>query len=326
MFLMFTFQMPRCIALVLRPGLLIMVWFLGSCRPQFLDTVDLELPSKLVVGCNLILEANPSLQNDSLFLKLNQSAPLFGLPANSDSGLAGATIRLIRQRPGTNPTPGDTLNAFGFEELRSLYGARIRLGNGTSFVQEGYSYQLSVRSADGRSVASSTVVPVWRVTDTTMQVLVQASPSTWTRSVQIRVQWRDLNGSTSSDEPAYYRVNYRITGNPWYQEDYWLNHHLGWYPNQLVNAGTAVNGLYTWQDRVDLSIMPGDTLPTNSRLEVAVQRISPELYRYLRGVGQQDAQDGNPFSEPAVIPSNITNGLGCFGSSVQIRMSKPLFW
>ena len=27
---------------------------LGGCRPQFLDTVDLELPSKLVVGCNLV--------------------------------------------------------------------------------------------------------------------------------------------------------------------------------------------------------------------------------------------------------------------------------
>ena len=323
---MLSFSAPRSFAFVIRSGYLVLGLFLGSCRPQFLDTVDLELPSKLVVGCNLVLESDPIFQNDSLFLKLNQSAPLFGQPANSDSGLAGATLRLVRQRPGLVPGPDDTLSVFGFDELRSLYGAKVRRNDGSSFVQEGFTYHLSVRSADGRSVESSTTVPVWRFSDTTMQVLVQGSPSTWTRSVQIRVQWRDLTGANGSQDPGYYRVNYRITGNPWFDEDHWLNDHLGWYPNQLVNAGTAVNGLFTWQDRKDLSMMPGDTLQSIGRLEVAIQRISPELFRYLRAVGQQDAQDGNPFSEPAVIPSNISNGLGCFGSCVQIRLSKPLPW
>jgi len=311
-------MLTRILALILLLGL-------GGCRPQFLDTVDLELPSKLVVGCNLVLESDSTLQKDSLYLQLYQSAPLFGAPVAMDSGLAGANLRLVRYRPGSIPGLGDTLQDFVFDGFPNVYAARIRSGSGGSFVKEGYEYQLHVRSADGRSVESQTQVPAWRVADTSVQILVQASPSTWTRSVQIRVQWRDLTGATSPEDPGYYRVNYRILGNPWYEEDRYLNEHIGWYPNQLVTGVSAVNGLYTWQDRVDLSMMPGDTLPQN-RMQIVVQRLSPALFRYLQAVGQQNAQSGNPFEEPALIPSNIQNGLGCFGSCVNVRMVRPLAW
>jgi hypothetical protein len=311
-------MLTRILALILLLGL-------GGCRPQFLDTVDLELPSKLVVGCNLVLESDSTLQKDSLYLQLYQSAPLFGAPVAIDSGLAGANLRLVRYRPGSIPGLGDTLQDFVFDGFPNVYAARIRSGSGGSFVKEGYEYQLHVRSADGRSVESQTQVPAWRVADTSVQILVQASPSTWTRSVQIRVQWRDLTGATSPEDPGYYRVNYRILGNPWYEEDRYLNEHIGWYPNQLVTGVSAVNGLYTWQDRVDLSMMPGDTLPQN-RMQIVVQRLSPALFRYLQAVGQQNAQSGNPFEEPALIPSNIQNGLGCFGSCVNVRMVRPLAW
>jgi hypothetical protein len=242
-----------------------------------------------------------------------------------DSGLAGANLRLVRYRPGSIPGLGDTLQDFVFDGFPNVYAARIRSGSGGSFVKEGYEYQLHVRSADGRSVESQTQVPAWRVADTSVQILVQASPSTWTRSVQIRVQWRDLTGATSPEDPGYYRVNYRILGNPWDEEDRYLNEHIGWYPNQLVTGVSAVNGLYTWQDRVDLSMMPGDTLPQN-RMQIVVQRLSPALFRYLQAVGQQNAQSGNPVEEPALIPSNIQNGLGCFGSCVNVRMVRPLAW
>lgn len=311
-------MLTRILALILLLGL-------GGCRPQFLDTVDLELPSKLVVGCNLVLESDSTLQKDSLYLQLYQSAPLFGAPVAMDSGLAGANLRLVRYRPGSIPGLGDTLQDFVFDGFPNVYAARIRSGSGGSFVKEGYEYQLHVRSADGRSVESLTQVPAWRVADTSVQILVQASPSTWTRSVQIRVQWRDLTGATSPEDPGYYRVNYRILGNPWDEEDRYLNEHIGWYPNQLVTGVSAVNGLYTWQDRVDLSMMPGDTLPQN-RMQIVVQRLSPALFRYLQAVGQQNAQSGNPFEEPALIPSNIQNGLGCFGSCVNVRMVRPLGW
>ncbi|MCF8193997.1 MAG: DUF4249 domain-containing protein [Bacteroidia bacterium] len=39
-----------------------------------------------------------------------------------------------------------------------------------------------------------------------------------------------------------------------------------------------------------------------------------------------EIQSGNPFEEPALIPSNIQNGLGCFGSCVNVRMVRPLSW
>ena len=39
-----------------------------------------------------------------------------------------------------------------------------------------------------------------------------------------------------------------------------------------------------------------------------------------------EIQSGNPFEEPALIPSNIQNGLGWFGSCVNVRMVRPLAW
>ncbi|MFM7031043.1 MAG: hypothetical protein ACKOX4_00830, partial [Bacteroidota bacterium] len=149
-----------------------------SCRPQILDTLDLELPSKLVVGCNLVVESNSLLQQDSLYLHLAQSAPLFGSSEPEDSILTDAVVQLFRQRPGQSPQAGDTLQNFSITALGSpiegnnLYYAAPTQFAGQSFVQKGYNYRLTVSSKDGRSVNASAAIPVSEIADTNLQILV----------------------------------------------------------------------------------------------------------------------------------------------------------
>jgi len=49
--------------------------------------------------------------------------------------------------------------------------------------------------------------------------------------------------------------------------------------------------------------------------EIQLQSISKELYYFLRSSASQRYNDGDLFIEPVIIFSNITNGLGVFGST-----------
>jgi hypothetical protein len=301
-----------------------------SCRPQILNTLDLELPSKLVVGCNLIVESDSLLQADSLYLQLSQSAPLFGNSTGDDSALEHATIHLFRHRTGLAPQAGDTLKDFciaatgpPFQNYSLYYGTPSKVA-GQRFIRLGYDYQLKVHSQDGRSVTASAPIPAASITDTTLQILV-SSPDQISRNIQIKVRWRDPLTGGSSPESWYYRINYRIKGMS-SGDIYWQNADLSGFPNQLVLGSSQENGVYEWQDRFTY-FMPFDTTGlANASLEVAIQRINRPLFQYLQAIGQQGLNEGNPFGEPVVIPGNIQGGLGCLGTMVTYRMHRSLPW
>jgi len=301
-----------------------------SCRPQILDTLDLELPSKLVVGCNLVVESNSLLQQDSLYLHLAQSAPLFGSSEPDDSILTDAVVQLFRQRPGQGPQAGDTLQNFSITALGSpiegnnLYYAAPTQIAGQFFVQKGYDYRLTVSSKDGRSVSASAAIPVSEIADTNLQILV-TSPDEWSRNIQVKVRWRSMNEDPSDSEPAHFRINYRITG-IFQNSEYWNNADLTGYPNQLVSMNASNNGVYEWQDRFNFYLPFDTTGLANAQLEVAIQRINQPLFQYLQAIGQQGLSEDNPFGEPVVIPTNIQGGLGCLGTMITYRMLRSIPW
>lgn len=301
-----------------------------SCRPQILDTLDLELPSKLVVGCNLIVESDSLMQADSLYLHLSQSSPLFGNPVEDDSAMANATIQLLRHRTGLAPQAGDTLSDFQITAPSSPFqGGNLVYGTasvfaGQPFIRQGYDYMLRVQSRDGRTVTSSASIPDGSITDTALQILV-SSPDEFNRNIQIKVRWRNPNDGPSSPASSYYRINYRIKG-VFTNESYWHNASLSGFPNQLVFGSSQEGGVYEWQDRITYSLPFDSAGLANARLEVAIQRINRPLFQYLQAIGQQGLNEGNPFGEPVVIPSNIQGGLGCMGSMVTYRLQRPLPW
>lgn len=302
-----------------------------SCRPQILETLDLELPSKLVVGCNLMVESNSNLQPDSLYLQLSQSAPLFGSSPTDDTTIKGAMIHLFRNRTGQSPQVGDTLKNFNQTAVGSpiegnhVYYAAPASISGQWFIQKGYDYHLTVQSNDGRSVNSSSSIPSSGISDTSIQILV-TSPDEWSRNIQVKVRWRSVNqGPLTSTETPYFRINYRITG-IFSNNNSWQNADLSGYPNQLVPSSSALNGVYEWQDRFDFYTLGDTTGFSNAKLEVAIQQINRPLFQYLQAIGQQGLNEGNPFGEPVVIPTNIQGGLGCLGTLVNYRMTRSIPW
>lgn len=49
------------------------------------------------------------------------------------------------------------------------------------------------------------------------------------------------------------------------------------------------------------------------RVYIDLITLSPELYEYRQSVNIYDNAQGNPFAEPVILYTNITNGYGCFG-------------
>lgn len=54
--------------------------------------------------------------------------------------------------------------------------------------------------------------------------------------------------------------------------------------------------------------------PERTVYYIFLQEVSPEYYQYVRSVASARNVDGNPFVEPVQVRSNITNGIGLFGS------------
>lgn len=57
---------------------------------------------------------------------------------------------------------------------------------------------------------------------------------------------------------------------------------------------------------------------------MTLSNVDENYYRYQAAIEQQGQAEDNPFAEPVLIPSNIQNGLGCFGafnqSSLTVRV------
>jgi hypothetical protein len=57
------------------------------------------------------------------------------------------------------------------------------------------------------------------------------------------------------------------------------------------------------------------------RFTMSLLTVDENYYRYHDAVDLQDNSGDNPFSEPVLIPSNIQNGLGCFGAFNQASLT-----
>ncbi|GAB3265309.1 hypothetical protein GCM10027347_32940 [Larkinella harenae] len=49
-------------------------------------------------------------------------------------------------------------------------------------------------------------------------------------------------------------------------------------------------------------------------LSASLLHLNGDFYRYHEALSRQQQTDSNPFAEPVSIPTNIQNGLGCFGA------------
>jgi len=55
---------------------------------------------------------------------------------------------------------------------------------------------------------------------------------------------------------------------------------------------------------------------------VKVSALSEEMYLFYKSYAAYDNANGNPFAEPVVLYSNMSNNMGCFGVSTTKRFYK----
>jgi len=52
---------------------------------------------------------------------------------------------------------------------------------------------------------------------------------------------------------------------------------------------------------------------------ITVKTLSDELYQFYKSYQALDNAQGNPFAEPVILYSNMSNDVGCFGVSTTVR-------
>jgi hypothetical protein len=55
---------------------------------------------------------------------------------------------------------------------------------------------------------------------------------------------------------------------------------------------------------------------------VKVSALSEEMYLFYKSYAAYENANGNPFAEPVVLYSNMSNNMGCFGVSTTKRFYK----
>jgi len=100
------------------------------------------------------------------------------------------------------------------------------------------------------------------------------------------------------------------------------------YDNYLLlpYADTDINGR-AFALSVDVRVSaydPNGGPMTGGQIEVVISRVTRDSYLFWLSLDRYRNSDGNPFAEPAPLYSNVGNGFGIFGGSVDATVRVPL--
>lgn len=175
-------------------------------------------------------------------------------------------------------------------------------------ILSGKTYSLNVNTPDGKNVSASTTVPSGKLEYENLQVQLQKSDS---NSLEY------VSSITIADQPEitnYVNVNYQniassISSDPKDAEQNYA------YPLRFFDTDEKNNKAQYNYDTQTISLyLPGPI--RYASVYVAILNCSKEFYLYNKSAEQAFFNNGNPFSDPLLVYSNINNGFGCFGSFV----------
>ncbi|MDC1028812.1 DUF4249 family protein [Schleiferiaceae bacterium] len=127
--------------------------------------------------------------------------------------------------------------------------------------------------------------------------------------VSIDVHFRTaLSGQdTSQYYNLYWETEYPNSTPLWGQESALLLSEDGLDRNIKFSAATGINP-------IDFAML--------HEYRVKVSALSEEMYLFYKSYSAYENANGNPFAEPVVLYSNMSNNMGCFGVSTTKRFYK----
>ncbi|MBA4303314.1 MAG: hypothetical protein C0424_03705 [Sphingobacteriaceae bacterium] len=270
-----------------------------GCREKLIDTTDLNIPERLVVGCFI------SPQDDTLYATVTLSRPLYGQSIFDDwqhPKVTNATVT-IRSANGNS-----AVFSYNVDLQRYLLPASAMP------IVAGQTYTLEVTTPDGKRADAQCTVPT--PANFQFEVLGSLVPPTnndpFSRALNVDFRWQG-----QPDKNRFYRLNYaQILESGTWAGEYWQNTFLG--SNQFYADTERENKRFRVFERISLVFTTTDGY--GLRIKGVLQELDENSYRYFTSVSKQLEVGADGFSEPVVIFSNVNNGLGCFGASYQYTL------
>ena len=271
---------------------LLLLALLSSCESMISEVDVPEQKPKLVIGC--YLQPDDSM----IVVRVTRSFPLYSSNAQFyPPAVDYATVK-ISSSQGTVTLPYDP----GTEEYK--------ISTSSYPVAPGVTYSLEVSAPGFETVTAQTTVPGLA----NAQVQITGSDSLWSSLyMEYRMRYRfevtDLKGT-----PSYYRV---------YMTAYSGDTLVGFMMTPELTKGKE---FFCDEDGDEQKFTLEFQLPSNlthdSTFSASFYLVTADeaYYNYNKSLVTAYNQNGNPFSEPALVYGNITNGLGVFGSCQKFRI------
>jgi hypothetical protein len=258
-----------------------------SCEKE---ATNIKLPSaipKLVVGCYI------SPQDSIVTLTLTRSKPVFG--STSPSGYKPVTDASVII---SNSTQSVTLS---YNDLTEKYEVSSALFP----IEGGATYELNVLTPQGESVSSSCKVPASNINSASIE-LTDVENSTKV----ITVKWQDNPAETN-----YYVVHGEIETLEKIGEDTLIG-------NMNTDNYNTVNDSKSIGNELSMRLMAKQPTEKVVFTRYNAYLLNVDVNYYLLNKAVADYREGDPFSEPLPLYTNIKNGLGVFAAYQKIILRK----
>lgn len=263
-----------------------------SCRKK--ATIKLPVSEKkLVVTC--FLEAGDSLATAIVRTSSPKFAGNNGFNQQYDDVVSNATVKI---------SDGQNTLELQYDVKSQSYKAST-----LSFpITSGKTYYLNVNTPDGKNVSASTTVPTGKLEYESFKIQIQKNDS---NSLEY------VSSISVTDQPEitnYLNINYQnitssISSDPKDAEQNYV------YPLRFFDTDEKISKTQYNYNTQTVGLYLPDPI-RYAAAYIAILNCSKEFYLYNKSAEQAYFNNGNPFSDPVLVYSNINNGFGCFGSFV----------
>jgi hypothetical protein len=264
--------------------LLLSIASLTACESMISDVAVPESKPKLVISGYI------STENDTLKVRIQKSRPLYSHSNGYEYGYPVVTDATVKISDGTNSI------SLLYNDIEKQYLAK----SSTFMIEAGQTYHLEVQTADGEIATASCTTPVNAPPEIEITNIETYNDYGNSEKV-ISFRFKDLDGAND-----YYHVAAGMQFSNYYDGNYYgdIYFETG---EPFVSDVNKEGGYFIFKTS---RLYIQDSVPPDLQIFIAVT--DENYYKYHRSI--DNYQGDNPFSEPTPVFSNITGGVGVFGS------------
>jgi hypothetical protein len=267
------------------------IFALTSCESD----ADVDIPE---TKPKLVVTSFISPQDTQVVVRVKRSKPIFqSYDVNTSASVANANVQI---------TDGSTTMQLNYNSTDEYYGVSATLFPITT----GTSYTLTVTTPEGETATAKTTVPGAAPASISLPysyILEDSTSFQVVRRYTFNEQWADFSGQAD----LYRLIPIQLVKNASNPTDtFQMRVGESLITDDNNDGGTIQNNIETYM----YFFQGGDTIVG---YDFYLMRSSPEYYLYHESLFNYNS--GDPFSEPSLIYTNITGGLGVFGSYQQLK-------